>query len=250
MLSLDEMQNYFISDEVLNIFTDASIKRIRNENSFIGCPGMVAYIGYRELNRRLEIIRHSTNNESEIRAIQMAIEYVYEYIPLFPYIKKINIFCDSKISVYGLREWYKNWFSDIKNGELYGSSGKVKNQKYFIFIIKAIEQLGFPINIYHLRGHMNNKQWQFIDSFYKENHIAGYNNKMNKDLAEYLIHGNDEVDVYTGIVDKIDTSNIPILYRRENLVSPFNYTDLINSINLNVYEQLISGYNNFKEEIL
>ena len=243
MLTLDKMYEYFVSDEVLNIFTDASIKRIRIENSFIGCPGMVAYIGYRELNKRLEIMQHSTNNESEIRAIQMAIEYVYEYIPIIPYIKRINIFSDSKISVYGLREWYKNWFMNIKNGELYGSSGKVKNQKYFIFIIKAIEQLGLPINIYHLRGHMLNKQWQFVDSFYKENHIVGYNGKMDIRLRDYLIHGNDEIDKETGIIDTLDTLNISIPYKKDKLINPFIYTDLINSIDLKKYENLISKYN-------
>ncbi len=244
MLSLDEMFHYFVSDDVLNIFTDASIKRIRKENSFVGCPGMVSYIGYQELSKRLQLLNFSTNNESEIRAIQMAVEYIYECIHLYPFIKRINIFSDSRICVYGLREWYKNWFSNIKNGELYGSSGKVKNQKYFIFIIKAIEQLGIPINIYHLRGHMENKPaYEFITSFYKENHIAGYHGKMNYDLQNYLVHGNYEIDKETGVVDAIDISNIIIPYKREDLVSPFDYTDLIRSIDLNKYEQLISGYN-------
>lgn len=45
MLHLNEMYRYFVSDEILNIFTDASIKRIRNENSFIGCPGIIGYVG-------------------------------------------------------------------------------------------------------------------------------------------------------------------------------------------------------------
>mgnify|MGYP002521285989 CR=1 FL=1 len=243
-MTLEEMRDYFISDDVLNIFTDASIKRIRNENSFIGCPGIISYLGYQSLCKRLEMINFSTNNESEIRAIQMAVEYIYECIPMLPFIKRINIFSDSRISVYGLREWYKNWFNNFKNGELYGSSGKVKNQKYFIFIIKAIEQLGIPINIYHLRGHMENKPaYEFITSFYKENHIAGYHGQMNYELKNYLVHGNDEIDKETGVVDGIDVSNIVVPYKKEELVSPFNYTDLINSINLNVYEQLISGYN-------
>ena len=244
MLSVNEMYGYFVSNEVLNIFTDASIKRIRNENSFIGCPGIIAYLGNQEVYKRIEMIQFSTNNESEIRAIQMAIEFVYEYIPMHPYIKRINIFSDSKISVYGLREWYKNWFKNVKDGELYGSSGKVKNQKYFIYIIKAIEQLGFPINIYHLRGHMANKPaWEFTKSFYKENHIAGYHGQMNDNLRTYLIHGNDQIDKETGVVDGIDTSKIFIPYKREDLVSPFIYTDLINSIDLKKYESLISKYN-------
>lgn len=244
MLHLNEMYRYFVSDEILNIFTDASIKRIRNENSFIGCPGIIAYVGNQEVYKRIEMIQFSTNNESEIRAIQMAIEYIYEYIPMHLYIKRINIFSDSKISVYGLREWYKNWFQNVKDGELYGSSGKVKNQKYFICIIKAIEQLGFPINIYHLRGHMANKPaLEFIKSFYKENHIAGYHSQMDNNLRLYLINGNDKIDKETGIVDEINTSNIIIPYRREDLISPFIYTNLIKSINLTKYETLISGYN-------
>ena len=46
-----------------------------------------------------------------------------------------------------------------------------------------------------------------------------------------------------GIVDEINTSNIIIPYRREDLVSPFIYIDLIKSINLTKYETLISEYN-------
>lgn len=246
MLTLDEMRDYFISDEVLNIFTDASIKRIRHENSFIGCPGMVAYIGYKELNKRLEVDPFSTNNESEIRAIEMAVQYIYECIPLFPFIKRINIFSDSKISVYGLREWYVSWFKKARNGELYATTGKVKNQKYFIYIIKAIEHLGFPINIYHLHGHMVNKPaYEFNTYFYKENYINGYGSEMNGELRSYLVNGNDTIDRETGVVDAIDVSKIIIPYKKAQLISPFNYTDLINSIDLNKYAYLISGYNKF-----
>lgn len=248
MLTVDEMCDYFIADDVLNIFTDASIKRIRNENSYIGCPGYIAFLGTKQLNKRLEIIPYSTNNESEIRAIQMAVEYLYECIPMFPFIKRINIFSDSKISVYGLREWYAKWFKDSKDGILYSTSGKVKNQKYFIFTIKAIEQLGFPINIYHLRGHMNTRPRyaeEFVRSFYIENHINIDSNLMNPELQMYLINGNDIIDKETGIVDNIDTSHIIIPYKKEDLISPFNYKDLINSIHLHDYSYLISGYNKF-----
>ena len=97
MLHLNEMYRYFVSNEILNIFTDASIKRIRNENSFIGCPGIIAYVGNQEVYKRIEMIQFSTNNESEIRAIQMAIEYIYEYIPMHPYIKRINIWIERMV---------------------------------------------------------------------------------------------------------------------------------------------------------
>ena len=66
---------------------------------------------------------------------------------------------------------------------------------------------------------------------------------MDNNLRLYLINGNDKIDKETGIVDEINTSNIIIPYRREDLISPFIYTDLIKSINLTKYETLISGYN-------
>ena len=66
---------------------------------------------------------------------------------------------------------------------------------------------------------------------------------MDNNLRLYLINGNDKIDKETGIVDEINTSNIVIPYRREDLISPFIYTDLIKSINLTKYETLISGYN-------
>ena len=66
---------------------------------------------------------------------------------------------------------------------------------------------------------------------------------MDNNLRLYLINGNDKIDKETGIVDEINTSNIIIPYRREDLVSPFIYIDLIKSINLTKYETLISEYN-------
>ena len=83
MLSLDEMFHYFVSNDVLNIFTDASIKRIRKENSFVGCPGMVSYIGYQELSKRLQLLNFSTNNLCHIYFLLKHLEYLQ--IPLLEF---------------------------------------------------------------------------------------------------------------------------------------------------------------------
>ena len=61
------------NDKTLNIFTDASVYKTQNET--LGAPGYVAVIGENIVDERSIILRESTNNESELYAIFMAIQF-------------------------------------------------------------------------------------------------------------------------------------------------------------------------------
>ena len=62
------------TDDALNIFTDASIRKIKGGET-LGCAGMLAVIGNGERSYdRFQIIRNTTNNNSEIKAIRLGVE--------------------------------------------------------------------------------------------------------------------------------------------------------------------------------
>ena len=103
------------NDRTLNIFTDASIVKIENET--IGCAGNNIVANNTIIDQPRLIYRNSTNNNSEIAAIHMAVVNALNYRHQF---ETINIFSDSKICIYGLREWIFNWIADenTKDGVL------------------------------------------------------------------------------------------------------------------------------------
>lgn len=137
----------------LNIFCDASITH-RGEET-IGCSGSIAVRMTDRLvvDRSVQVLRNSTNNESEITAILLAVYQACKYKSMY---ETINIFSDSKISVFGLREWMSSWIERTEGDVLYSSSGTaVANQQIFIHIILAIVNNDLNINLYHQKGHVN-----------------------------------------------------------------------------------------------
>lgn len=153
------------NDDTLNIFVDASIKKYEEET--IGCPGAIAIYKGEVIDKDIRIIRNSTNNNSEITAIYLGVQLVNKYKHKF---KNFNIFSDSKICVFGLREWIFNWISklekesdnpedyteDYKPYELYGSTNSpVFNQSEIMLTIQTIINNNVPISIYHQRGHVS-----------------------------------------------------------------------------------------------
>lgn len=138
-----------------NIFTDASIiKTIYGET--IGCAGAIGYLtsGNKDPIISTKIIRESTNNNSEITAILLGVGIALSAPKGF----KINLFSDSKICIYGLREWIYSWMNNREpDGTMVSSSGTpVANQEVFLHIINLITTNNLSINLYHQKGHVKN----------------------------------------------------------------------------------------------
>lgn len=184
-------------DGVLNIFTDASIKLI-GPHTWKGCAGAVGVI---VTDDRVDVIDdyilldRCTNNIAELAGIEvgvdMAISWQYNF-------NRINLFNDSRISVYSLREWIFLWCraaraydnpDNMRN--LKTSSGSiVSNVTHLFDIINKICLLDdIKMNIYHCRGHLMSRITEVMDSFKKENHID-----ISLDDAELLAHYNDMID--------------------------------------------------------
>ena len=118
------------NEKTLNIFSDASIYNHNGET--IGAPGIVAVIGNNIINKETRILRDTTNSESELYGIYMAIQFALQYRDK---VEVINIFSDSQFAVFGLREWIFKWVNNIQNDRLYNSSKKeVAHQNLFRII--------------------------------------------------------------------------------------------------------------------
>lgn len=142
---------------IVNLFCDASI----DNNSKIACGGCHVFIQdngqFTHCYNKLYIQRNATNNSAEILAIWAgvteAISLRYETPDAI-----FRLFSDSKISLYGLRDWMKNWIhiSQQRGSEvLISSSGtEVANQQTFIDIYNLIVETGLRIELYHQRGHV------------------------------------------------------------------------------------------------
>lgn len=213
------------NNNTLNIFTDASMHNHNNEN--IGAPGYVAVIGNNIVNKQAIILRESTNNESEIYAILMGIQFA---LINRDKVKVINIFSDSQFAVFGLREWIFKWMNNIKDDRLYNSSGKlVANQKIFMNIIYTILDYNLNVNIYHNRGHFTKNQIrEFIHLFTKHNFLNDY---IDYRTASSIMYYNDIIDNYTR--DSLKAQEFP------NKLEILDYT-ATNEVDMKQYKKLLN----------
>lgn len=157
--------------KVINVFCDASIDIDRK----IACGGCFITLqevypigtktnGYytiqefnlnevRDYYSKMYIQHNATNNSAEILAIWAGIVEIIKLRKDYPN-AIYRLFADSKISLYGLRDWMKNWIRRCDNGVLVSTSGTpVANQQYFIDIYNMIIDFGIKVELYHQRGH-------------------------------------------------------------------------------------------------
>lgn len=200
--------------ETLNIFTDASIKTLKDTGETLGCPGAVCvgtnldgstYV----LDEAYFIERYATNNSSEIKAVSLGISKALQYRNNF---KQINLFSDSMICIHGLREWLYNWLRCIYNKVMYSSSGKpVANQQTFASILNTIVANNLYINLYHQKGHVsliNNSSLENAANVFKKTNFLQDEPSLN--LISQISGYNNMVDIRTGEeLEKFVSRQIP-----------------------------------------
>lgn len=145
---------------IVDIFCDASIdtqKKIACGGCYIILQGSNNSSIHSPLYYKMYLQHHATNNSAEILAIWAGVTEALTIRQNYPD-AIFRLFSDSKISLYGLRDWMKNW---IKNSQrrgtdvLINSSGQeVSNQQCFIDIFNLIVETGLKIEFYHQRGHV------------------------------------------------------------------------------------------------
>lgn len=195
--------------DTLNIFTDASITKLEYET--LGCPGVVLVRtdengNNHVINTHSYIVNHSTNNDSEIKAIRTGILCGLGYRNYF---KRINLFSDSNICVQGLKDWIFNWMNCVVGKTMYSSSGMpVANQEVFMSIIHILANANLEINIYHQKGHV----------------IINSDKSLNKAKNSMIrSNGLDDIDmnlviqlsIYNDMVDRLTKDHLNIYYNSE-----------------------------------
>ena len=203
-------KQFFMNNETINIFTDASIANVNG--IWVGAPGAHAYYGGNYFTKKIKCIYDFTVNESELEAIYTGILLGLQINEVFHHGKeyRINIFSDSMISIKGLTEWVFSWSKNCVNGIWYNYSGdSVANQYLFMEIIEIILKYKPMIKFYHLKGHYDNcinstginmskisKLNEFKESFSKTNKLPA-DTTIDNETARFFIMANTAIDEET-----------------------------------------------------
>jgi ribonuclease HI len=195
-------------DDVFNmktlcVFCDASTTPGNTE--VIGAPGAIAVTVGIDGNTALidssyMLLRMSTNNESEMTAIQLGVNLCSKYKNNFD---SFLVFSDSQISIFGLREWLPTWVKYSRKGELKNQTGKsIANQEIMKSIVITIVNRRLKIRFFHQKGHAHNKVENTVVTFANSNNLL-----ITPELGLELSNWNDFVDRFTGeVLEKADLS--------------------------------------------
>lgn len=185
--------------DTLNIFSDASMINGTKPKLGTGCYGAVAVCRDQIIDSFYRISSRSTNNSCEIKGLRAAILLANKWKDQFCY---INIFSDSQISVFGLKDYIYKWKYNPKDGKLYNSNGSVvSNQSTFIechqLLMYLYQYPNMRLRLFHQNGHVNNGYYTIKEAgvhFMKANNIAGV---LDLNLIRYISTYNNYVDQTT-----------------------------------------------------
>jgi ribonuclease HI len=223
--------NAVFNDYTLNIFTDASVKVCANKLTCT-CSGAISTVNDKIIKTNIRVLKNSTNNLGEITAILLGVEDAFLYKNSF---KTINLFSDSKINIFGLREWIFSWINASHKGVLYSSTGKeVANQNIILTIINFILENNLNINLYHQNGHVSlNNVNDLIDARNNFNKFNGIRNEVDMNIIKQISFFNNYIDNHTRLIlNNSDIIKMPETKLAIKMVyKPFdinNYKSLIN----------------------
>lgn len=183
--------NYYRSD-ILNIFTDASIKN-RPNGKFSGCYGATAIVCDIIIDQECRINSDTTNNNAEIKGLRAGVILALRHRKNY---QVINIFSDSQISVFGLRDRIIYW--NIVNGvSMTRSNTPVKSQEIYYEIINLILSNRLSINLYHQKGHVDNKYSSLLEAEHVFSSSNGMRCKIDLNFIRYISKWNNYIDIET-----------------------------------------------------
>lgn len=231
-----KMKHYF---NAINCFTDASKTNINGVDTI--CAGYAVVHQNQILDTGLKVVYDATSMYGEELAIYMGMNALLSYAK---YDTFLNLFSDSQIGIFSLRQWIFNWVNKDDTSLIKSfvkSDGQpVANQELLTAIIGLIRSTGAHTSLYHIRGHMNPNKVKDMQTFIKT--FVRFNNEyMTEDIARELIYYNDVVDKATRdhLFQTIDSPEFnPENYRKPAVV----FNNLLNYDILMDYKELISGY--------
>lgn len=224
------------TDDALNIFTDASIRKIKGGET-LGCAGMLAVIGNGERSYdRFQIIRNTTNNNSEIKAIRLGVEEAIRNKNGF---RTIRLFSDSQISIFGIRDRIFKW--QVKQGSLRGYEGTpIKNQEIMLEIVHMIVDNNLKIEFYHQAGHVKvTDKNELLDAI----HVFNSSNNIRKTISYEFMN---IISQYNNYVDNSSRNHLytidesQLINNQDLYINPI-YFKYNGEFNKDKYKQCIGG---------
>ena len=179
----------------VNCYCDASLTK-EEDGTHTTCSGYILTYQNEIIESNTKIVSNSTNNYGEILAIYMGVDAL---VRVAGYDAFLNLFSDSKISIYGLKYWAYSWVRDMDKvaRKLYNSSGQlVANQEIFGAIIGLICNANVHINLFHQRGHMNPNKVSDMNKMIKD-FKADNSTEVSDDIIREITYYNDVIDNMT-----------------------------------------------------
>jgi ribonuclease HI len=223
----------------LNVFTDASLRKISNVETWVS-SGVIAVYGNTIVSDDYRVYKNQTSNYAELKAIKLGINIAQDICRQVPSIKVVNLFSDSQISIYGIRDRIFNW--RIINNTMVGYGNKIiANQDIFLEIMNLIVMCNLHINFWHQKGHSDESSIQKSRySFITSNRIVGANeSNVDFEFIKYINRFNQMVD----------NASRKLLYQTDSMqdvITPISFlipTSTYHQEVLNQYNHLINGGN-------
>lgn len=179
-----------VNPSTLNIFTDASI--VNRGKYYDGCYGAIAVFDDQIIDQYYRVASETTNNNSEIKGLRagvfLALKHKYQF-------NIINIFSDSQISIFGIRDRLLYWSVDQITQQFKGKSGDpISSQDVFVEIVYLMLQYNIKINFIHQKGHVQND----INSLRGAEHVFrtsnGIRGRIDLNMIRFISKWNDMVD--------------------------------------------------------
>lgn len=186
-------------DTALNVFCDASLTTVEDKTT--SCPGFAIVYQNKIIKSDYKVIFNSSNNYGEIYAIRMGIKAVYDMGYKLGSVSRINVFSDSQISIFGLREWIFTWYRNLNSEKQMVANDRkseIANQEVYNSIVNLVAYEGIPIHLYHQLGHKNYNNIKHIRKVITSFNTVN-NERITIDEARYISYYNEFVDKYTRI---------------------------------------------------
>ena len=228
--------NDIFTPDAINIFTDASIKKLYSGET-IGCAGCILVFGElidKNIQEDYQIIRNTTSNNSEIKAIRLGIQNVLKYKNQY---NKIRLFSDSQISIFGIRDRIFNW--KYINGTYIGTEGTpIKNQDIFLEIVYTILENNLSIEFYHQKGHVDYKSKSMNNAM----HVFISSNNIREYVDESFIK---QISIFNNMVDNNSRNYLDNFNSNYEYLEPLYFKSVL--FNKNKYLNLIKRKDNYYE---
>lgn len=233
----------FFNDETICIFTDASSQEsIFSEGirSPYTAPAYCIYHNNMCIEQGATILLNSTSQQGELYALLLGVQAAVKYKGF-----KIKIFGDNQNAIIGIRDWLYKWVIETNNfRSTLGQHGRIKNQDYYMDIIYTILSNQIPIELYHVKGHVDIKNVGSLNHakelFVRSNPFIG--DDLTDELAYFIAMGNTVVDNYSTTILKSYIENRDCATSGEFAVH-FDYS----KFNMNEYLSLVNRNGHYRQ---